>query len=76
MVDLMIDMTEEPVDEDDFEFLLTNEFIGGVPYLTCPTYPDNSYEYHKRLNEFIGYDSMINCTCFKPTLNTVAFLRP
>ena len=71
MVDLMIDMTEEPIDEDDFEFLLTNECIEGVPYLTCPNYPDKSYEYLKRLNEFIGHDSTINMSI----PDTIAFLR-
>lgn len=49
MVDLMIDMTEEPVDEDDFEFLLTNEYVEGELYFVCPMYQDNSEEYYNNL---------------------------
>lgn len=75
MVDLMIDMTEEPIDEDDFEFLLTNEYIDGIPYLTCPFYLDNSEEYQEKLCAFIEIDSLDD-TCFMSAPNTVAFLRP
>ena len=75
MVDLMIDMTEEPIDEDDFEFLLTNEYIDGIPYLSCPIHLDNSEEYQEKLGTFIEFGSLYG-KCFMSTPNTVAFLRP
>lgn len=72
----MIDMTEEPVDENDFEFLLTNYVNEDGGYLACPVHLDTNDEYLNRLIAFIGDISVSkNDLKFGAKDNIVAFKR-